>query len=270
MTRALLAFALVACGGKTATPAPEPAANPEPAAAPAPIPAPMETRSRLEFDAEGGPIVVTPVMHATTVIEHAGLVIWLDPWSEVPLEGRPKADIVLITDIHQDHMDAAAVAKISDAETVIVAPQAVADQLGQPVQHVLANGASVTVGSLTVQAVPMYNTVRGPDGGGVFHEKGRGNGYILTLAGSRLYFAGDTECTDEMKALTDIDVAFVPMNLPYTMPPDEAAACVKAFAPKVAVPYHYRGSDVKVFADALAGAPIDVRLAEFYPGAPSR
>jgi L-ascorbate metabolism protein UlaG (beta-lactamase superfamily) len=112
----------------------------------------------------------------------------------------------------------------------------------------------------------MYNLVRGPQPGRLFHDQGRGNGYIITLAGKRLYFAGDTECTPEMKALTNIDVAFLPMNLPYTMTPAEAADCARAFKPKVVYPYHYQGQDPKAFAEALTGTGIDVRVRDWYAG----
>jgi L-ascorbate metabolism protein UlaG (beta-lactamase superfamily) len=104
----------------------------------------------------------------------------------------------------------------------------------------------------------------------LFHDKGRGNGYIVTLGGKRLYFAGDTECTPEMKALKNIDVAFVPMNLPYTMTPAEAAECVKAFKPKIVYPYHFRGQKPEDFAAALKGESIDVRIRDWYPAAPAR
>ena len=98
----------------------------------------------------------------------------------------------------------------------------------------------------------------------MFHTKGRGNGYILTLGGKRIYIAGDTECTPEMKALKDIDVAFMPMNLPYTMPPSEAAECVKAFKPKVVYPYHYRGQNLDEFAAALKGTGTEARIRDWY------
>ncbi|MBW2258774.1 MAG: MBL fold metallo-hydrolase [Deltaproteobacteria bacterium] len=101
----------------------------------------------------------------------------------------------------------------------------------------------------------------------MYHEKGRGNGYLLTMGGKRVYFAGDTECTEEMKAMEGVDLAFVPMNLPYTMPPSEAAECVKAFRPAVVVPYHYAGSDLAEFSAALEGVEgVTVRIVEFYEG----
>ncbi len=131
----------------------------------------------------------------------------------------------------------------------------------------IANGETKTFAGVTVEAVPMYNLQRGPQPGQLFHTKGRGNGYVVTVGGKRLYFAGDTECTPEMKALKNIDAAFVPMNLPYTMPPAEAAECVAAFQPKIVYPYHYRGSNVEEFTAALKGKGVEVRALNWYPNA---
>ena len=128
----------------------------------------------------------------------------------------------------------------------------------------IANGETKTINGVSIEAVPMYNLQRGPSAGQLFHTKGRGNGYVVTVGGKRLYFAGDTECVPEMKALKNIDVAFIPMNLPYTMPPSEAAECVKAFKPKIAYPYHYMGSDLKQFEDALKGSGVEVRVRDWY------
>ena len=116
-----------------------------------------------------------------------------------------------------------------------------------------------------IEAIPAYNIKRGPAPGKLFHDKRRGNGYVLTYGGKRFYFSGDTEGVPEMRALKNIDVAFVCMNLPYTMPPEEAADAVKAFHPKIVIPYHYRGSDLTVFQKALEGTGIEVRLLEWYP-----
>ena len=114
-------------------------------------------------------------------------------------------------------------------------------------------------------AVPMYNLKRGPQQGKLFHDKGRGNGYVLTFGDARVYVSGDTECAPEMKALKDIDVAFVCMNLPYTMPPAEAAECISAFKPKNVYPYHYRGSNLDELKSALAPEKdIDVRVRNWY------
>ncbi len=216
-----------------------------------------------------GPFSVTPVFHGTMVIQYQDTTIWLDPWSKGQLSGRPPADVLLLTDIHPDHLDEAAIAKVVSPTTVVVGPQAVADarkEAGHEAQAVISNGQTTVVRGISITAVPMYNLVRGPKEGGLYHDKGRGNGYVLEADGTRLYIAGDTECTDEMKALKNIDLAFVPMNLPYTMPPDEAAACVAAFAPKTVVPFHYRDADRSVFQAGLQSHPeISVRIEDFYP-----
>ena len=128
----------------------------------------------------------------------------------------------------------------------------------------MANGETKTISGVSIEAVPMYNLQRGPSAGQLFHTKGRGNGYVVNVGGKRLYFAGDTECIPEMKALKNIDVAFIPMNLPYTMPPSEAAECVKAFKPKITYPYHSMGSDLKQFEDALKGSGVEVRIRDWY------
>jgi L-ascorbate metabolism protein UlaG (beta-lactamase superfamily) len=178
------------------------------------------------------------------------------------LEGLPSADLILITDIHGDHLAPAMIAKVKKASTMIIAPEAVAKTVTDAT--VMHNGDTKTVGQWKIEAVPMYNLKRGPSAGQLYHDKGRGNGYIVTYGGLRIYIAGDTEGTPEMRALKNIDVAFIPMNLPYTMPPEEAAEAVKSFHPKVVYPYHYMGSDLKVFESALKGSGIDVRIRNWY------
>jgi len=172
-------------------------------------------------------------------------------------------DLILITDIHGDHMDAADVAALSKSGTLVIAPASVAKTITQA--KVLANGESMRWRDWKITAVPMYNMVHNQPNGQPYHDKGRGNGYVLNYGGKNFYFAGDTEGTPEMRALKDIDVAFIPMNLPYTMTPDEAADAVKAFHPKVAIPYHYKGQDITQFKKDLDGTGIDVRLLVWYP-----
>ncbi len=128
----------------------------------------------------------------------------------------------------------------------------------------VANFETKVVNGVQIDGVPMYNTV----GQQMFHPKGHGNGYLVTLGGKRIYIAGDTACTPEMRALKDVEVAFLPMNLPYTMTPSDAAICAVAFKPKVAYAYHYRGQDTNRFATILAGTGIEVRLRDWYAGAP--
>lgn len=215
-----------------------------------------------EFHTNADAVKITPVRHASMMIEAGGQVIHVDPWSQGNYEGLPKADLILITDIHADHMDAKQVANLKKDGTTIIAPAAVAKTMTEA--KVLANGESTAWDKWRIEAVPMYNLKRGPSQGQLFHDKGRGNGYVLTYGGTRFYIAGDTEGTPEMRALKNIDVAFVPMNLPYTMPPEEAAEAVRAFHPKIVYPYHYRGSDTSAFQKALSGTGIDVRLRDWY------
>ncbi len=222
-------------------------------------------RPTQTFATSAGPVKITPVFHASLEIEAGGKVIILDPAKPAIFKGLPQADLLLITHSHPDHLDPDMIKAVSKAGTEIIAPAEVAKTV--TTAKVMANGEKRTWGAWTIEAIPMYNMTpgRGPELGKVFHEKGVGNGYILTYAGKRFYFSGDTEGTPEMRALKDIDVAFVCMNLPYTMPPEEAAEAVKAFHPKIVIPYHYGGSDLNVFRQKLEGAGIDVRILDWYP-----
>jgi len=209
-----------------------------------------------------GDVRIVPVYHGTLRLEIDGTTVWIDPWSQGDLSG-PEADYVLVTDVHPDHFDPAALESVRKDDTVVVAPAAVAEKV--PGAVALANGESRAFGNLSVRAIPMYNLKRGPEEGKLYHDKGRGNGYLITIGDKVVYVSGDTECTEEMKALEDVDVAFVSMNLPYTMPPSEAAVCVRAFRPKVLYPYHYRGSDLAELQADLADVPeVEIRLRDWY------
>ncbi|MFO0616243.1 MAG: MBL fold metallo-hydrolase [Polyangiaceae bacterium] len=201
------------------------------------------------------------VHHGTVWFEAGGKVVWIDPFSEGDLQG-PKADLVLLTDIHPDHFDPKGLAAVTKDGSRIIGPRVVAD--ADPKVVVMKNGEQRDEGPFKIEAIPMYNLERGPEKGKLFHDKGRGNGYVITFGQRRAYFSGDTECTDEMKALKDIDVAFVCMNLPYTMPPAEAAACVKSFKPKVLVPYHYRGQDLADLNEPLKDSGVSIHRHAFY------
>jgi L-ascorbate metabolism protein UlaG (beta-lactamase superfamily) len=220
-------------------------------------------RPAQTFKSSAGPIKITPVYHASLVIEAGGKVIVVDPAKPAVFTGLPQADLILLTDIHGDHMDPALIASESKAGTEIIAPPAVVKTV--TTASPLSNGEKKTWGGWTIEAVPMYNLTRGPEAGKLYHDKGRGNGYILTYGGTRIYLSGDTEGIPEMRALKNIDVAFVCMNLPYTMTPEEAAEAVKAFHPKVVIPYHYGKSDLSGFQKGVAGTGIEVRLLEWYP-----
>ncbi len=214
------------------------------------------------FPTAAGQVKITPLNHASTIIQAGGKTIYLDPAKPAKFFGMPKADLILITDIHGDHMDPDSIKEISKPDTEIFAPPAVVQTV--TAAKPIANGESKSWQNWTIEAIPAYNLKRGPEPGKLYHDKGRGNGYVLTFGGKRFYFSGDTEGVPEMRALKDIDVAFVCMNLPYTMPPEEAADAVKAFHPKIVIPYHYRGSDLTVFKKALDGTGIEVRFMEWY------
>lgn len=214
--------------------------------------------------AKGGDIVVTPITHASLQLEYGGKVIHVDPYGQGDYSKTKQADLVLITDIHQDHLDLPALAKVRKPGAPVVVPAAAAEKIENAT--VIANGENKTVAGVQIEAIPMYNLQRGPAAGQLFHTKGRGNGYVVTLGDKRVYLSGDTECIPEMRALKNIDVALLTMNLPYTMPPAEAAECAKAFKPRIVYPYHYRGSNLEEFAAALKGEPIEVRIRNWYPG----
>ena len=215
------------------------------------------------FETSAGTVKITPIYHASTLIEAGGKVIYVDPAKPAKLSGLPKADLILITHTHPDHMDPGSIAEISKSGTEIIASASVVATV--KTAKPIANGESQMWQGWTIEAVPAYNLTRGPAPGKLFHDKGTGNGYVLTYGGKRFYFSGDTENVPEMRALKNIDVAFVCMNLPYTMPPEEASDAVKAFHPKVVIPYHYRGSDLSVFKKRLEGTGIEVRLLDWYP-----
>ena len=220
-------------------------------------PGPVQT-----FPTSAGPVNITPIYHAAAMIEAGGDRIYIDPAKPANIAGLKPGDLILITDIHGDHMDAADIKALSKDGTVIIAPTSVQQTITNA--KVLDNGGTTTWHNWKITAVPMYNIKHVQPNGTPYHTKGRGDGYVLSYGGKNFYFAGDTEGTPEMLALKNIDVAFIPMNLPYTMTPDEAAAAVKVFKPKVVIPYHYQGQDTTVFKKDLEGTGIDVRLLDWY------
>ena len=220
-------------------------------------------RQTQTFQTDSGAVKITPIYHASLLIEAAGKTIYLDPAKPANFDGLPPADLILITDIHGDHTDLSSISKITKPGTEIFAPPAVVTTV--TAAHPISNGETKHWNGWTIEAIPMYNIKRGPAHGQLYHPKGRGDGYVLTYGDKRFYFSGDTENIPEMRALKNIDVAFICMNLPYTMPPDEAAEAVKAFHPHIVIPYHYRGSDLSVFQKDLEGTGIEVRLLDWYP-----
>ena len=212
-----------------------------------------------------GELRITPIYHGSVMLEFGGKVIHVDPWSQGDFTGLPPADLIVITHTHQDHLDRAMVDKLKKPETIIVGPPAVTDTLNCApacgIVEPISDSEQRTVMGIGFEGVPMYNLVFGSGPGKPYHHKGIGSGYILNFGDTRLYFSGDTECTPEMKALKNISIAFLAMNPPRTETTLEAAECVKAFKPKIVYPYHYRGSKLEEFSDALKNTPgVEVRI----------
>lgn len=215
---------------------------------------------------------ITPIEHAAFILRWDGAVIYTDPTDAEAFKGQPAPTIILVTDIHGDHLSTSSLAILLQSDTTLIVPQAVKDLLPADLAaraYVLANGESVNEHAIEIRAMPMYNL---PESSESRHTKGRGNGYVLEQAGVRVYIAGDTAGIPEMRALKDIDIAFVPMNLPYTMGVDEAADAVLDFKPKQVYPYHYRGpgglADTSMFKQLVNAADpnIEVVLLNWYPG----
>ncbi len=217
------------------------------------------------FEAPNGKSVVfTCIKHASVRIQYDGLEIQIDPVGAkcepaTDYAQFPKADVILVTHEHFDHFDRDAIAALRKDGTALYANPAVQGMLGSGTT--LKNGGRAQVREdVSIEAVPAYNTTPGRE---KFHPKGRDNGYILMLGGFRIYIAGDTEDIPEMAAVTDIDVAFLPVNQPYTMTPEQAANAARTIRPKVLFPYHYSQTPIQRVADLLAGSGIDVRIRNY-------
>lgn len=216
-----------------------------------------------------GELRIQPINHATLVLQWKGKTIYSDPVGGAKaFEGLAAPDLIVITDIHGDHLNQPTLAAVAGTSAKLVGPPAVAEQLPAELRQrttVLGNGQSQELLGVRVEAVPAYNLA--PDRQR-YHAKGRGNGYVLTVGDKRVYISGDTEDIPEMLALKDIDIAFLCMNLPYTMTVEQAAHAVRAFKPRIVYPYHYRGSDLEKF-KRLVGSDqgVEVRLRDWYPAA---
>lgn len=232
---------------------------------------PFEARAQMmegdSYATDGGAIAIYPVDHASFVMTVPGLVIYNDPVGGAEAyAGHPAPDLILITHEHGDHFDPETLAAILGENTRLVTNPAVLDKLPDELKARatgIANGETATVGDLSIEAVPAYNTTEDRLR---YHPRGRDNGYVLTVDGRRVYIAGDTEDIPEMRALTDIYIAFVPMNLPFTMDVDQASSAVAEFKPAFVYPYHYRDSDPEAFAQKVsaAGAPTRVVQGSWY------
>jgi L-ascorbate metabolism protein UlaG (beta-lactamase superfamily) len=202
----------------------------------------------------GGDLKITFIGHGTLMFQYAGKVIHLDPVSMyADYATLPKADLILITHEHPDHLDAKAIQAVSTSNTTVIANAASAKTL--PGAVVMKNGDTRSDAGIKIEAVPAYNPAK------QFHPRGNGNGYVLTFGDKRVFVAGDTENVPEIKALKNIEVAFLPMNLPFTMTPEQVADVAKAIRPKVLYPYHYGNTDPNLLVNLLKDEKdIEVRI----------
>ncbi|MFZ7091673.1 MBL fold metallo-hydrolase [Primorskyibacter sp. 2E233] len=224
------------------------------------------------FETDMGPVTVHPVAHASFVMETPAGTIFSDPVGDAAqYDGFPDADLILITHEHGDHYNEETLTALTKDGTQLITNPAVYDMLPEALKAKatsLANGDSHTWGDVGIDAIPAYNTTEGREN---FHPQGRDNGYVLTMGNFRTYISGDTEDIPEMRALTDITLAFVCMNLPFTMEASAAADAVKEFGPSFVYPYHYRGrdggtQDPEEFA-SLVGDAAEVKMGPWYkPG----
>ncbi|HIE27465.1 TPA: MBL fold metallo-hydrolase [Candidatus Poribacteria bacterium] len=207
-----------------------------------------------------GDLKITFIGHGTLMFTFGGKIIHIDPVSrEADYTKMPKADLILITHEHGDHLDPNAIKTLRKEKTEIILTQICAKEVKGGI--VMKNGDVKKVLGLKVEAVPAYNIVHKRDNGRPFHPKGDGNGYVITFGDKRVYVAGDTENTPEMKKLKDIDIAFLPMNLPYTMTPEMVADAAKAFKPKILYPYHFGDTDTSELVKLLQDEKeIEVRI----------
>lgn len=209
---------------------------------------------------EGSEIKLTFIGHGTLMIEHQGRVIHVDPWSKLAdYQKLPPADMLLITHEHQDHYDATAIAQASKPGTTVIYTETIGSERNDG--KVFKNGDAQVIDAINIEAVPAYNLVHLREDKQPYHPKGRGNGYVLTIDGKRIYIAGDTENVAELKELKNIDVAFLPMNLPYTMTPEMVADLAMAIKPKILYPYHFGDTDTARLLELLKNNPeIEVRI----------
>jgi L-ascorbate metabolism protein UlaG (beta-lactamase superfamily) len=231
-----------------------------------------ESDGEMSRSADGAEVEITTFVGAGVQLEFGGVVIHVDPWSRGDYSDAELADLILITDTPGDHLDPDLIQELRKPGAPVVLPSTPQDARDEGSRDrllrvrdgiVMNNGDRMTFPGVSVEALPMYDLIPGDP----FHAKGEGNGYVITFGGKRIYLSGVTECIPEIQALEDIDIAFIPMNLPNgRMPPSAAADCVKIFRPTVVYPYHYRERPIDEFVEALRGEPdIEVRVRDWYP-----
>lgn len=223
----------------------------------------MSPQNQYETDVtptSAGDLKITFLGHGTLMLTFNGKNIHVDPFSRVADYSKlPKADLVLITHEHRDHLDLDALAFVRTEATEVILTETCAKQVDGGI--VMRNGDIHTAMGVTIEAVPAYNIVHKRESGEPFHPKGIGNGYIMAFGDKRVYVAGDTENIAEMKRLQDVDIAFLPMNLPYTMTPEMVADAATTIQPKILYPYHYSDTDTSKIVELLSEQPeIEVRI----------
>ena len=209
-----------------------------------------------------GDLKITFIGHGTVMFTFEGKIIHVDPVGRyADYSQLPKADLILITHEHGDHLDAKVIKIISSEKTDLVLTEKCVEKAKIEDGIIMKNGDIKTVQNLKIEAIPAYNIKHMRSPGNPYHPKGVGNGYIITFGDKRVYIAADTENTPEMKALKNIDIAFLPMNLPYTMTPEMVADAAKAFMPKILYPYHYGNTDTSKIVELLKDVEgIEVRI----------
>jgi L-ascorbate metabolism protein UlaG (beta-lactamase superfamily) len=207
-----------------------------------------------------GDLEITFIGHGTLMFTFGGKIVHVDPFSRLADYSKlPQADLIFLTHEHGDHLDMKALESLRTEKTKIILTENCAQQVKGGI--IMQNGDVRTVDGLRVEAVPAYNLVHMRSEGVTFHPKGNGNGYVITLGDIRIYVAGDTENIPVMKQLKDIDVAFLPMNLPYTMTPEMVADAARAFKPKVLYPYHYGKTDPSKLVELMKDTPqVEIRI----------
>jgi len=223
----------------------------------------MAAQKQFEKDViqtDSGDLEITFLGHGTLMLTFNDKIIHVDPFSQVADYAKlPKADVVLITHEHGDHLDPAALSHVRTDKTIVVLTEICARQIKGGI--VMGNGDVKTVDGLTIEAVPAYNVIHKRDDGMPFHPQGAGNGYVIAFGDKRVYVAGDTEKIPEMQKLEAIDCAFLPMNLPYTMTPEMVADVARMIQPAILYPYHYGSTDTSKLVKLLQNQPeIEVRI----------
>lgn len=220
----------------------------------------METYETDVIKTSADDLKITFIGHGTLMFTFGTQIVHVDPFTKVAdYEKLPKADVVLITHEHYDHLDLKALALVRTEKTKVVLTEACSKQVKNGI--IMKNGDVQTINGLNIEATPAYNIVHKRNNGQPFHGKGMGNGYIITFGDKRVYVAGDTENIPEMKSLKEIDCAFLPMNLPYTMTPEMVVDAAKAFQPKILYPYHFGDTDTSKLLKLLQDQKnIEVRI----------